>query len=54
MGFASIGGIVGPTLAGWVFDTLGSYHYIWLAFCGLSGLSIWLILRIKPLMKVNG
>ena len=51
MGFASIGGIIGPTLAGWVFDTLGSYQFIWLAFCGFSGLSILLILRIKPLMK---
>jgi MFS family permease len=53
MGIASIGGIIGPTLAGWVFDTLGSYHFIWLAFCGFSGLSMWLILRIKPLMKIN-
>jgi MFS family permease len=51
MGFASIGGIIGPTLAGWVFDTLRSYHLIWLVFCGFSGLSVWLILRIKPLMK---
>ncbi len=54
MGFASIGGIIGPTLAGWVFDTLRSYHLIWLVFCGFSGLSIWLILRMKPLIKTNG
>ena len=54
LGFSSIGGIIGPTLAGWVFDTLGSYHFIWLAFCGFSGLSMWLILRIKPLMKTDG
>ncbi|HUV59303.1 MAG TPA: MFS transporter [Desulfatiglandales bacterium] len=47
MGSASIGGIIGPTLAGWIFDTLGSYHLIWLAFCGLSGLAIILVLRIK-------
>lgn len=51
MGAASIGGIIGPTIAGWVFDTLRSYHSIWLVFCGFSGLSIWLILRIKPLMR---
>ncbi len=51
MGLGSIGGIIGPTLAGWVFDTLRSYHFIWLVFCGLNGISIWLILRIKPLMK---
>ncbi len=54
MGSGSIGGIIGPTLAGWVFDTLRSYHFIWLGFCGFSGLSIWLILSIKPLMKIDG
>ena len=51
MGAASIGGIIGPTIVGWVFDTLRSYHFIWLVFCGFNGLSIWLILRIKPLMR---
>ena len=53
MGLGSIGGIIGPTLAGWVFDTLGSYLVTWLIFCGLSALSIGLILRIKPLMKID-
>ena len=47
MGFASIGGIIGPTLAGWVFDTLGSYHLIWFVFCGIIGLAIGLILKIR-------
>jgi MFS family permease len=47
MGFGSIGGIIGPTLAGWVFDTLGSYNIIWLVFCGIIGLAIWLMLRIR-------
>jgi len=51
MGAASIGGIIGPTIAGWVFDTLKSYHFIWLVFCGISGLSIFLVLRIKPFMR---
>jgi MFS family permease len=51
MGAASLGGIIGPTLAGWVFDVLRSYRFIWLLFCGLSGLSIGLILRIKPLAR---
>ena len=54
MGSGAVGGIIGPTLAGWVFDTLRSYHFIWLVFCGFSGLSLWLILRIKPLMKIDG
>lgn len=47
LGSASIGGIIGPTLAGWVFDTSGSYHFVWFLFCGLIGLAIGLIWRIK-------
>ncbi len=54
MGFASLGGIVGPTFAGWVFDTFRSYRLVWFMYSGFSGLSIWLILRIKPLMKADG
>ena len=53
MGFASIGGIIGPTLAGWVYDNMRSYQLIWLIFCGLSGIAIWSILRIKPLIKID-
>jgi OFA family oxalate/formate antiporter-like MFS transporter len=47
MGSASIGGIIGPTSAGWIFDTLGSYRLIWVVFCGLTGLAISLVLRIR-------
>jgi len=47
MGSASVGGIIGPTLAGWGFDTVGSYQPIWLLFCGLNGLATVLALRIK-------
>jgi MFS family permease len=47
MGAGSIGGIIGPAIAGLIFDTVGSYHLIWLVFCGLSGLTISLVLRIK-------
>ena len=47
MGCAAAGGIIGPTLAGWVFDILGSYQPIWLIFCGLFALTIWLILKIR-------
>ncbi len=46
MGTGAIGMVLGPTLAGWTFDTIGSYHPIWLVFCGLIGLAIGLILRI--------
>jgi MFS family permease len=47
MGSAAFGGIIGPTLAGWAFDTMGSYQPIWLLLCGLNGLTTVLILRIK-------
>jgi MFS family permease len=47
MGSASLGGIIGPTAAGWTFDTIGSYQFIWLIFCGLIGLTVVLILKIK-------
>lgn len=46
-GSASIGGIIGPTLAGWAFDTLGNYHIVWLTFCGLNALVIWLIMKMR-------
>ena len=47
MGWAAAGGMIGPTVAGWVFDTLGNYHLIWLIFCGLAGLTILLALKLK-------
>jgi len=44
----SIGGIVGPTLAGWMFDTLGSYTLVWYGSGAISGVCIFLSMRIKP------
>ncbi len=46
-GSGAIGGIIGPTLAGWAFDTLGTYPMVWLAFCGLNALAIYLIMKIR-------
>ena len=46
-GSASIGGIIGPTLAGWAFDTLGNYHVVWLTFCGLNALALWLTFKMR-------
>lgn len=48
MGSASIGGIIGPTLAGWAFDTTGSYTSVWYGLCGISGAAIVLIMKMKP------
>jgi len=49
MGSASIGGIIGPTLAGWVFDTMADYRFMWLALSSLSVLAVVLISRIKSI-----
>lgn len=48
MGISSIGGIVGPILAGFTFDTTGNYQPIWLVFCVLTIVSIVAILMVKP------
>jgi len=48
MGFAAAGGIIGPTLTGWVFDTFGNYQLVWPGFSVLLLLAIVLILKIRP------
>jgi len=49
MGSASIGGLIGPTLAGWSYDTWGNYRPTWYVFLGLLSLGTILIFRLKPL-----
>jgi sugar phosphate permease len=48
MGFGAAGGIIGPTLAGFVFDTLESYHLAWSGFSLLLIIAIALVLKIRP------
>ena len=47
-GITAVGKIIGPSLAGWTYDTLGSYHLIWLAFAGIQVIPIILMLTLKP------
>ena len=47
MGVAALGGLVGPVLAGWMFDTYQTYQYIWYVFIGLSVISTAVITRLK-------
>jgi MFS family permease len=54
LGSASIGGIVGPTLAGWVYDTTGSYTSVWYVLCGFTGAAILLIMKMKPTVTLQG
>jgi MFS family permease len=48
MGFGSFGGIIGPTVTGWVFDRMNSYFLIWVALSAFVGVAVLLVLAIKP------
>ena len=45
------GGIVGPWLAGWYFDSFGDYRPLWLVFSGIVLVSALLLRFIRPLKK---
>ncbi len=46
VGINAVGAIIGPPLAGWVFDTWDSYQGIWLAYSGLAIVGSLLIVNI--------
>ena len=48
MGITAVGKIIGPSIAGWTYDALGSYHPIWLVFAGISIVPVMLMLTMKP------
>jgi len=48
MGITAMSGVIGPSVAGWSFDKLGSYHSVWLWFAGTTVVAIVLILRLPP------
>ncbi len=54
MGVMMLGQIIGAPLAGWVFDSWGSYYGIWLGFAGLSVAAIMLVLTIQPVKTAVG
>lgn len=51
MGTASIGGVIGPTLVGFLVDTTGSYYSSWITFGIACCFAIILILSIGPARK---
>ncbi len=53
LGFGSVGGIIGPTLAGWVFDNWGSYLPVWYMLSAASMAAILLIARIRPVASTR-
>jgi len=52
IGISAIGSIIGPPLAGWVFDNWGSYQSIWFAFPGLAVVALISILTIPPASSI--
>ena len=50
-GIGALGGIIGPTLAGWGFDMLGNYDLVWLIFVALSGSCVGVSFGIRPHLK---
>jgi sugar phosphate permease len=46
MGFLSLGSILGPYLAGWIFDNWQSYHYAWLIFTVVNVAALVLIITM--------
>jgi len=47
IGMAAIGGVIGPSAAGWTFDSLGSYRPVWIVFAGTATIAIVLALRLE-------
>jgi len=52
LGSASVGGIIGPTLAGYAFDHAGSYACVWQALSVICAAAIVLVVWIKPSPRV--
>ena len=48
LGMAAMGGVIGPSAAGWAFDKWGSYHPVWLFFTGTIVIAMLLTLRLTP------
>ena len=51
-GIGAIGAIIGPTLAGWAYDSLGSYQIVWFLLAGLAVFAMVSVLTITPVRSV--
>ncbi len=48
LGLLAFGGIVGPLLAGWIFDNWGSYYAAWLVLACLNFVAIIIMATAPP------
>jgi MFS family permease len=51
MGTAAVGGVIGSTLAGYIYDAIGSYRPVWFIFCGMLMGAFFLVLRFKRVVN---
>ena len=48
LGSASVGGVLGPTAAGWMFDTFHTYRPMWIFLCLVTLTAAFASLRVRP------
>jgi MFS family permease len=53
LGMTAVGGVTGPTVAGWTFDTWGGYQPVWRCFAGTTVIAIVLLLRLKAPQQMS-
>ena len=52
-GMCAIGSLTGPALAGFTYDTTGSYQIIWFIFAGLAIPAVIALLTVSPSQRVS-
>ena len=53
MGISVTGAVLGPPMAGLVFDNWGSYQNVWLVAAGFSIMAMFLIWKMPKAVKVE-
>jgi MFS family permease len=51
-GLGNFGALVGPPIAGWVFDNWGSYQWVWLGFAALNIMGV-IIIAFLPAVSIS-
>ena len=54
MGVVVIGSIIGPPLAGWIFDSYGSYQVAWLVFVGVTIVGMIMLITVPRVRLISG
>ena len=50
MGLVAMGGVIGPIIAGWIYDNWGSYHAAWLLFACIVLISSIIMVTTPPVV----